>query len=184
MADKADASPVSYLLNVSRLPPKGVTVTIDADAVERAALADQHGLLSVECFVAEILARPWKGEGVSVRGKVEADVTQACIVTLDPLVAHVDEEISAIYLPEGSRLARSEHENGEIVVEADSEDLPELFAGDSIDLGALAEEFFALALDPYPRKEGIALELPKEAGTDEENRGPLYEGLRKLREKP
>ena len=31
-----------------------------------------------------------------------------------------------------------------------------------IDLGALAAEFFALGLDPYPRKPGVSFESPEE----------------------
>ena len=46
---------------------------------------------------------------------------------------------------------------GEIVLDADGPDGPETFAGDTIDVGALAEEFFALAIDPYPRKPGVDL---------------------------
>jgi uncharacterized metal-binding protein YceD (DUF177 family) len=179
MADATEQSPVSYRLQVRNLPPKGTTVTLDANPEQRAALARAHGLLSVERFWTELLARRWKGDGTRVIGKVEADITQACIVTLEPVVARIDEEVSAIFVPEGSRLARIEDENGEILLQADGDDLPEVFEGDSIDLGALAEEFFALGIDPYPRKEGSALELP--SGKGEPERGPLYDALKKLK---
>ncbi|MCT7375846.1 YceD family protein [Chelativorans salis] len=176
-------SPVSYQLQVNRLPQKGTTVAIEADAAQRAALADAHDLLSVQRFYAELAVRPWKGDGVRVTGRVEADITQACVVTLEPLVARIDEEVSALFVPEGSRLARADYESGEIVVEAEGEDLPEAFTGDRIDLGALAEEFFALGIDPYPRKSTAALDLPAEEEGKEEGSGPLHEGLKKLREK-
>jgi len=45
------------------------------------------------------------------------------------------------------------------MLDADGADSPETFVGDRIDVGAVAEEFFELAIDPYPRKPG----LPDEA---------------------
>lgn len=181
MTDNAATSPVSYPLQVKRLPDKGTTVTIEADSAQRAALAREHGLLSVERFSAELAARPWKAGGVRVLGRVEADVTQACVVTLEPVAGRVDEEIAATFVPEGSRLARVEAAGGELILDPEGEDLPEAFSGDSIDLGALAEEFFALGIDPYPRKEGAALDLANKDQPDEALAGPLARQLKKLR---
>jgi len=180
MASEPGKSPVSYKLQVRNLPAKGTTVTIEADSQQRAELARHHGLLAVERFSTELVARPWKGDGVRVTGRVEADIIQACIVTLEPISARIDEEVSAIFVPENSRLARAEGESGEILVQAEGADLPEPFEGDSIDIGALAEEFFELGIDPYPRKEGSALEIPHTQG-EEEGSGPLYEALKKLK---
>ena len=41
----------------------------------------------------------------------------------------------------------------------DDEDEPDPIIEGKIDLGALAAEFFALGLDPYPRKPGASFEL-------------------------
>ncbi|MCT8990797.1 DUF177 domain-containing protein [Chelativorans sp. SCAU2101] len=180
MARDPVTSPVSYELNVSRLPAKGITITMEADTAQRVALARTHGLLSVEFFSTELLVRPWRGDGVRVTGRVTADMTQACVVTLEPLAARVDEEISAVFIPEGSKLARIEGESGEIVIEPEGADLPETFSGDTIDLGALAEEFFALGIDPYPRKEGAAFDITAEP-PEEAAAGPLQEALMRLR---
>ena len=43
------------------------------------------------------------------------------------------------------------------------EDEPDPIIDGKIDLGALAAEFFALGLDPYPRKPGVSFESPEEA---------------------
>lgn len=55
-------------------------------------------------------------------------------------------------------------------------DAPETFSGDFIDVGALAEEFFGLAIDPYPRKPGAELSSGK--GEQPEVDGPLQRKLR------
>jgi hypothetical protein len=157
-------SPVSFLANVSRLPQKGLPVVIEADAAQRAALAVEHGLLSVESYRVELVVSSWKRNGVKVSGHVEADITQECIVTLDPVEAHIDEPVEALLLPEDSKLGRHGFEGGgEILLDAQGPDSPETFSGDKIDVGALAEQFFGLAIDPYPRKQGASLEADGEA---------------------
>ena len=175
----ADAQgPVSFVANVARLPHKGLPVVIDADDRQRAALATEHELLSVERYRAELLVAPWKRHGVKVSGRVEADITQACIVTLDPVAAHIDELVEALFLPEQSKLGRQGFEGGgEIVLDADGPDSPETFSGDTIDVGALAEQFFGLAIDPYPRKAGASVEA---AGDTEPAESEFQQKLRSL----
>ncbi|RUW55159.1 DUF177 domain-containing protein [Mesorhizobium sp. M00.F.Ca.ET.151.01.1.1] len=161
-------SPVSFFANVARLPQKGLPVVIEADPAQRAALAEAHGLLSVEAYRAELLVASWKRNGVKVSGRVEADITQACIVTLDPVQAHIDEPVEALLLPEDSKLGRQGFDGGgEILLDADGPDSPETFSGDTIDVGALAEQFFGLAIDPYPRKPGASLDAGDDTGSAE-----------------
>lgn len=165
----AGASPVSMKVDVSRLPAKGVTVKLAADDAQRAALAELHELEAIGSFDFELRITPWKREGAQVNGTVKAIITQACVVTLDPVEAVIDETVSAIFLPEDSRLARIGSEDGEILLDAEGEDAPEIFSGNRIDVGALAEEFFELAIDPYPRRKGA--ELPQNSDEKSENEG-------------
>ena len=68
-------------------------------------------------------------------------------------------------LPEDSKLGREGFEGGgEILLDIYGSDSPETFAGDMIDVGALAEQFFALAIDPYPRKPGVSLTAAADMG--------------------
>lgn len=176
-----DESPVSFSVHVARLPKMGMTVTVEADEAQRLALAAAHGLEAVEGFVAPLEVTAWKKGGVRVAGRVEADIVQRCVVTLEPVAAHVDEAVAATFLPEGSRLAVPRYSaEGEILLDAEGEDGPELFSGDTVDVGRLAEEFFALGIDPYPRKAGAALDGADEAA---EKRGPLHDKLAELKKK-
>lgn len=181
MRDEGPKSPVSFPVNVARLPHRGMPVVVEADATQREALAAEHGLESVERYRADLLVSPWKRNGVKVSGRVQADVTQACTVTLEPLQAVIDAEVEGLFLPEDSKLGRHGFEGGgEILVDFDGPDSPETFAGDTIDAGALAEEFFGLAIDPYPRKQGATLAaVPDETPPD----GPLQQKLRALTRK-
>lgn len=155
-----DKPALTYPVPVLHLPHKGLTVKIGTNDKERAALAAEHDLRSVKSFDAEFLLTPWKKKGVRIRGTIKAEVVQSCVATLEPLDAMVDAEVDTIFVPEDSRLAKIQlDESGELLLDAEGADIPETFVGDKIDLGAVAEEFFELALDPYPRKSG----LPEEA---------------------
>jgi hypothetical protein len=185
MKRMAAPGPVSYRVNVAHLPRLGLPVWLDADEAQRAALAAAHGLQSVESFRLDLTLAPWKSHGVRVTGTVKAAITQSCIITLDPVPAAIDEPVETVLVPEGSKLAAprwAEH-NAEMILDAEGPDAPETFTGDAIDVGALAEEFFALAIDPYPRKEGASIEAVRNPAASDEaeaDRGPLHEKLGNL----
>ena len=184
MHEKEDVSPVSFKVFVTRLPQKGMPVVIDADAGQRAALASAHELVSVERFHAKLHVAPWKRNGVKVSGHVEAEITQECGVTLEPLQATIEEEVEGLFLPAGSKLGREGFEtSGEIHIDAEGPDSPETFTGDMIDVGALAEQFFGLAIDPYPRKPGATLAPGDRSEVSVQPEGPLQEKLRQLTRK-
>ncbi|MFI0843225.1 YceD family protein [Mesorhizobium sp. IMUNJ 23232] len=181
MKQSVEKSPISFEVNVARLPKKGMPVTIEATEAQREALAKVHGLISVERLRADLVVTSWKRNGIQVRGRVEADIVQSCVVTLDPIEARVDEQVSAVFLPEDSKLGRESFGlGGEIMIDVDGPDSPETFSGDRIDVGALAEEFFGLGIDPYPRKQGAQSPSPEPSGADEAEEGELQKKLRKL----
>lgn len=180
-AAPAAASPISFPVSVARLPKKGMQVTIEADADQRAALAAAHGLAGVDRLGAELEITAWKKGGVKVEGRLRARVVQTCIVTLEPVEETVEEDISSLFLPEGSRLAVPKRSaEGEIILDAEGDDAPETFTGDTVDVGQLVEEFFALGLNPYPRRPGAAL-TPEGGGG--QAKGPLAEQLEALKKK-
>lgn len=184
MTRPESSSPVAFAANVARLPRKGMPVVIEASPEQRRRLAEEHGLVAVESWRAELLVEPWKRNGVQVSGRVDALVTQQCVVTLEPIETRIGEAVTALYFPEDSRLGRQGfHVSGEIHLDPEGPDGPETFSGETIDVGALAEEFFALAIDPYARAEGVSLDAVAAADESEEIRGPLHELLGSLKQK-
>jgi hypothetical protein len=180
----AAKSPVSFHASVVRLPQKGMPVSIEASPEQRAALAQEHGLLEVKKFHAELVVSPWKRDGVSVSGRVEGDIVQECVVTLEPIDAHIEEEVSAVFIPEDSKLGRyDQFSAGEMILDPEGPDVPESFSGTRIDVGALAEQFFALGIDPYPRKEGIETFAAADVEEDSQHLGTLAEKLAALKRK-
>lgn len=147
------ATPLSRPVDVGTLTPTGTVLNIEASPQERAALAADLGILSIEKLSATLAVTRWRRSGLKAVGTLDAEVTQACGVTLEPVPETVHEEIEARFLPEG--------EGGlpkpapELDIGHDETDPPEPFTGKSVDLGALVVEHLALGLDPYPRKAGI-----------------------------
>lgn len=145
-----------FSVNVRALPPKGLQLQLKTDARERAALAKAHGLAAVTVFTAAFHLRPWKKQGVRVEGRIEAEIEQLCSITAEPLQSAICKQFIAYFVPESSKLAKLPEKSagGELLLDAEGEDLPEIFSGGSIDAGLLAEEFFELEIDPYPRGTG------------------------------
>ena len=146
--------PFSYPVNVRTLPRKGRHLNYQAPAEVLPLIAKAYDLTEVASFSAECLVQPWKRDGVKISGTVVSSHTQPSAVSGDPIESSVDEPFEALFVPENSRLSRpAVNGEGEMVVSLDADDVPEVFAGDSIDLAQVWLEFFALALDPFARSD-------------------------------
>lgn len=166
---KTDDIPFFYPVKVGHISANPVEVTLAADAEERAGLARLWGVLEVKALAAAFQLQRWKRDGVRLKGRVTADIVQACVVTLEPVEAHIDEPVEVVFVPEGSKLARlpAAVESGEMLLDPEGPDAPEVFSGDTIDAGAVAAEHAALAIDPYPRKRDARFAGHAEGGAEE-----------------
>lgn len=155
----SETSILSHPVSVAELPSAPVEFT--ARPGEREALASAYDLVSVKSLAASVVLEQAPGGGIAVDGRVVADIVQTCVVSLVPVESHIDETFSLRFVRDASRLPRP---GPEMVVDPDAPDPPELIEGPTLDVGALAEEYFALAIDPYPRAPGAT--LPAELATD------------------
>ncbi|MDW8314441.1 MAG: DUF177 domain-containing protein [Rhodovarius sp.] len=150
---------------LSALPAAGEEITLEADAAERAALARRFGLIALDRLEARLQLRPDAAGGVAVSGRLSARLTQACVVTLEPVVQRIEESIAFRILPEGQH--PSEDPQAEDEVESE---------GGMAELGEVVAQHLSLAIDPYPRAEGAVL---PEAATDRS--GSPFAALLRLR---
>ncbi|WP_438749183.1 YceD family protein [Pararhizobium sp. O133] len=149
----------SYPVKVANISANAVTVHLEANEAERVLLRDQWNVSEVLSLTSDLQIARWKKDGVKIKGHVKAKIVQACVVTLDPVEAEIDEPVEAIFVPENSRLARiAATDSGEMILDPEGPDLPDTFTGDTIDVGLTVTEYAALAIDPYPRKAGATFE--------------------------
>lgn len=134
---------------------------IEPTAEERAALAEVLDLESIDRLVATVGLRRLSSGLIEVKGSLESEVVQRCVVTLEPVPAKVAESFRLTF---GD--AEPEPDLSEIDIDFEDSDPPEPILDGKIDLGVIVAEQLSLGLDPYPRKEGAALSQefgPKES---------------------
>jgi hypothetical protein len=157
-----EAVPFSRVVRVDAIPPEGQTVTVEAARAEREALASFYDLPAVAALTATLRLERWGQGGAHVTGAVHGALTQICVVSLEPFPAIVDEAVDVRFAPETAAESRPQAAKETTLSLAD-EDEPDPVIDGKIDLGALAAEFFALGLDPYPRKPGATFEESTES---------------------
>jgi uncharacterized metal-binding protein YceD (DUF177 family) len=148
----------SRVVRVDHLPREGQVVTIEANPVERKELASFYRLPDIAALTAMLRLEPWGRGGARVTGAVHGELTQLCIVSVEPFPATVDEDVDVRFAPPKAAERKSSTEEEAQTSSLDDEDEPDPVIDGKIDLGALAAEFFALGLDPYPRKPGALLD--------------------------
>jgi len=165
MAASSEPQPeFSRLVPVDRRGELEITEEISAEPGERAALARRFGLLSLDRLSATLrLERAGARNLVRVAGRLAAEVTQACVVTLEPVGAHLEKDFTLLYDLDAAA-AQGEAEGArEVVVEPEAEEPPEPVGPHGIDLGEAVAQQLAIALDPYPRAPGApGAALPEE----------------------
>ncbi|KKX34320.1 DUF177 domain-containing protein [Rhizobium sp. LC145] len=171
--DGDEKPPFSYSVKVGHISANPVSVHVEANERELEGLAKLWQVVSVKSLKADLQVVRWKKDGIRIKGRVEADIVQSCVVTLEPVEARLDEHFEQIFVPEDSKLARIvTGETAEMLIDPDGPDLPETFSGDTIDAGAVVAEFAALAIDPYPRKSDVEFSPHLEGDAGETTKRP------------
>lgn len=126
---------------------EGRAIEERASDAERKTIAGAFGLRALKALTVEARIARDGPDGWRLEGRVQARATQSCVVSLEPVETVMDE-------PFERRLKPMSPEEAAALTELDldplADDPPEPL-GAGIDLGAVALETFALALDPYPR---------------------------------
>jgi len=104
-----------------------------------------------------------------------ATLEQSCVITSDPVAAHVDEPFTLMFMPEPETRGIDEE------LELGEEDCDVVFYdGAAIDLGSAIADTLALSIDPYPRSASAEAAL-KEAGVLTEEQASPFAALAALK---
>ncbi|MFI4948679.1 MAG: YceD family protein [Alphaproteobacteria bacterium] len=142
---------------------------ISATEAERAALARRFDLVALDRLSATVeLAR--RGEDMFLlRAAFAAEFVQNCVVTLDPVGGTVSEEFTLLYGPPEMEAQAGQTVEDEVAFEP--------LAGTAIDIGEAVAQQFSLALPPFPRSPGAAIDAEAPPADDS---GPLAAALSRL----
>jgi hypothetical protein len=140
---------------------------IEADDLERQAVAARLGIVELKGLMADVVLRQVAvGPLFMVKGRIVAEVVQNCIVTGALIENRIEENIDEKFAPDG-------YEPPDI----DNDDLPESFDGANIDIGEMAVQLLSLSLDPYPLAADTKPELFTSGEPAETERRRPFEGL-------
>lgn len=129
----------------------GADIRETATEAECAALAARYGAMSVSHLEVTARIRPGRDGLWRASGEVHARLDQICVVTLEAAPAEITEAFIRDFHPDAEGDGVSDD------IDPDAEDPPE-HLGEEIDIGEIAAETVALALDPYPHAPGAAFE--------------------------
>lgn len=165
---------------VDDIPSQGKTYTLTPSDAEKKAIAKRLQILSVDSLNARLVIGRDNAHVIQVKGEFEAEITQNCVVTLEPMKTKVSDSFDAWYADHDKAVSfkRAQHEallKKEMVdlpILEENED-PEPIEEGKIDLGELVTQYLSLAVPPYPHKEGSDYENKETLRS-----GPAKETLR------
>ncbi len=124
----------------------GPAIVRTADAPTRAAVAAGLGIAGIDALEVEVVLESVDGV-YRCRGEVRAAVTQECVVTREPVAQTITAAFERFLVVGRAPAATT------VDVDPDERDVDYLDEP-VVDIGAVAVEELALALDPYPRAAG------------------------------
>lgn len=166
---------------VTDIPERGLKATRAATGEERTELARALDIPSVESVEVAYEIKPLGGGRLRFAGTLDADVTQACVVTLDPVPARLSEAFAI-------ELAPAEEVASEAPVSGDREvsSVPDIepIEDGRIDVGTMLFGVLSAALPPYPRKAGAEFDwVDPKIKADPDGRNP-FAALERLKPRP
>jgi uncharacterized metal-binding protein YceD (DUF177 family) len=148
MTDAVPARPTRF--RTGGLSPRKPTLfRYEPDLAERTKLAESLGLLGLAHLRLEGEITPLSRDELLLTARLEARADQACVVTLAPVPARIDEQVRRRFVVD---LGTPEGDESEMPEDDTLEPMPEV-----IDLAEVAAEALALALPEYPRAKGAEL---------------------------
>ncbi len=175
--------PIAHSYNLARLGNAGDQVTIVADDAQRAAIAAWAGIVSLESFQAQVEIKKLGANRFGLAFHLVADVTQACVVSLEPVPSHMDHSFSRELHFTGPVRHRQPSDNlgddsvPEVVLDAEEEG-PEEIESLHYDLAAPLLEEFILSLEPYPRGPGVEFAPQTDSQERPESPFAILKGLK------
>lgn len=141
----------SKIVRADEVLPAGFSARMEADEAARKAIAERLGIPAVEQLVGDVSLRR-VSRGFELAGHFDAVLQRICVASLDLMQESLSEDFAIRF---------SEDAGDDADIEADA---PEPIPPEGFDPGEILVQQLALAMDPYPHKEG-AQSLAETYGT-------------------
>lgn len=164
---------------VHEIGREGISETRSATEEQRLELARELDILACDRLSVTYDIKALGGGRYAFSGRLAADVTQACVVSLDPVPARIEERFAITLAPPAAL-----DDEPPVVGEREVSSIPdtEPITDGCIEAGPLAYEILSAALDPYPRKQGVEFDWVDPKLKDAGNQGPFAALARLKRE--
>lgn len=175
-------TPLDWSLPVADIPERGSNVKREAAAAELKAVASALEILSCEWIALDARIRPRSGGRYALEGTLAAKLTQACVVSLDPVPDNLAIDLDIEFEP--GPAAATERNNDSELGDPFEETEFEPIENGRLNLGRVVFEEIASHLDPFPRAEGAELEKREAAGPGDAKSESPFAKLAGLKNKP
>lgn len=147
--------PVDWGHDTDEVHAGGLDIKRAATEAECAALASALSILSCQSLQISYRLKRAPADGYRLRGKIHAEIEQACIVTLAPVHETVRLDLAVEFRPADEVAAA---EGGSVELEEETEIEP--IEGKWLAVGRVVFEEMAAGINPYPRRPGAEFTPP------------------------
>ncbi len=161
---------LAALVRIDKLPANGRRLKVVAQKDKLPAIAQYAKIAGVAHLSADLLVTGFKG-GVRISGRLFAEISQPCVVSLDPLAQIIDEAVERVFLfaPDINADAGA---GSESFIDLSADEIPDYIEGNELDLSVLLLEVLGLAIELYPRAPGAKMS-PQQTGGEPAKLSPF-----------
>lgn len=172
-----------YLINISNLPPAGEAIVLSADEKILDTVSQECGVTHVSHLNTKFRVKRWRKHGVTIYGDFDIKLEQECVASLGPVFSNLKNTFERRFLPQrDSDYKMPEVIDGEMILDPEADDIPDIIEGDAIDLWEVLIEELILVIDPFPRLENYQSEmLNEEVEPIEETKEPTHKPFSNLK---
>ncbi|HSZ11243.1 MAG TPA: hypothetical protein VK759_03660 [Rhizomicrobium sp.] len=162
MKENDQNSPLERFFDLAMLSQAGAEIAITPQADDLVRLAEWADVEAIAKFDATVNLKKLSPTRFAYTARFTADIVQACVVTLEPVTSHLEKEfMRELHLVSVRASARFAAIGADLDVTSTADESPEEIESPRYDVAGPVLEEFVLAIDPYPRREGIEFAEPK-----------------------
>jgi len=167
----------SWHHKVHEIPRAGIKQVREASPEIREELAHELAIPACNSLVADYrINNAGKGR-FELKGRVKAELTRSCVITLEPIAEKIDEPIDCSFVPPGLIPENQTEEEEALAIE----DLEPILQ-DRLDVGRIVYEVVAASMAPYPRIAGAEIDAAPDAEQEEESAKHPFAALEALKQ--